>query len=130
MKNTIIILTTLFLMAGTQTNAQKDELVSVNQLVIIANHQGPVISKDIYGHFSEHLGNCIYGGLWVGTDSKIPNTYGISNDVLFALRAIKVPNLRWPGGCRSSGSGYQQRYLRTFFRTPGKLYIRRSEKCP
>src|ERR1035437_3434837 len=99
MKDTIIILTTLFLMAGTQTNAQKDELVSVNQLVIIANHQGPVISKDIYGHFSEHLGNCIYGGLWVGTDSKIPNTYGIRNDVLFALREIKVPNLRWPGGC-------------------------------
>ncbi len=58
-----------------------------------------VISKDIYGHFSEHLGRCIYEGLWVGTDSKIPNTYGIRNDVLFALREIKVPNLRWPGGC-------------------------------
>ncbi|MBG0859530.1 MAG: alpha-N-arabinofuranosidase, partial [Bacteroidales bacterium] len=57
------------------------------------------ISKDIYGHFSEHLGRCIYEGIWVGTESKIPNTYGIRNDVLFALREIKVPNLRWPGGC-------------------------------
>jgi len=71
----------------------------VNQFVVVANSQGPVISKDIYGHFSEHLGTCIYGGLWVGTDSKIPNTHGIRNDVLYALREIKVPNLRWPGGC-------------------------------
>jgi alpha-N-arabinofuranosidase len=68
-------------------------------MVIVANHPGPVISKDIYGHFSEHLGACIYGGIWVGPDSKIPNTYGIRNDVLFALREIKIPNLRWPGGC-------------------------------
>lgn len=80
-------------------NAQNVNSVSVNQLVIIANHSGPVISKDIYGHFSEHLGTCIYGGIWVGPDSKIPNTDGIRNDVLFALREIKVPNLRWPGGC-------------------------------
>lgn len=79
--------------------AQKGASTPVNQLVIVANNPGPVISKDIYGHFSEHLGTCIYGGIWVGTDSKIPNTYGIRNDVLFALREIKVPNLRWPGGC-------------------------------
>ena len=51
-------------------------------MVVIVNHSGAVISKDIYGHFSEHLGACIYGGIWVGTDSKIPNTYGIRNDVL------------------------------------------------
>jgi len=99
MKKFLIVLTILYLIGGIKTNAQKDELASVNQLVIVANHSGPVISKDIYGHFSEHLGNCIYGGLWVGPDSKIPNTYGIRNDVLFALREIKVPNLRWPGGC-------------------------------
>jgi alpha-N-arabinofuranosidase len=79
--------------------SQSSQLPLVNQLVIIANNPGPVISKDIYGHFSEHLGTCIYGGIWVGKDSKIPNTYGIRNDVLFALREIKVPNLRWPGGC-------------------------------
>jgi len=58
-----------------------------------------VISKHIYGHFVEHLGRCIYNGLWVGDDSPIPNTRGIRNDIVEALRAIKIPNLRWPGGC-------------------------------
>jgi len=57
------------------------------------------ISRHIYGHFSEHLGHCIYGGYWVGYDSEIPNTNGIRNDVVKALREIKIPNLRWPGGC-------------------------------
>src|SRR5664280_55415 len=99
MKKSIVVIIILFLLTWTQTNAQKEDQSAVNQLVIVANHPGPVISKDIYGHFSEHLGTCIYGGLWVGLDSKIPNTYGIRNDVLFALREIKVPNLRWPGGC-------------------------------
>ena len=99
MKKIIIVFAVFFLMSWARTNAQKENIVPVNQLVVVTNHFGPVISKDIYGHFSEHLGNCIYGGLWVGNDSKIPNTYGIRNDVLFALREIKVPNLRWPGGC-------------------------------
>lgn len=89
----------VIILAATASYAQKDQLPAVNQFVVVANNPGPVISKDIYGHFSEHLGRCIYEGLWVGTDSKIPNTYGIRNDVLFALREIKVPNLRWPGGC-------------------------------
>ena len=57
------------------------------------------ISRHIYGHFSEHLGHCIYGGYWVGYDSEIPNTNGIRNDVVKALREIRIPNLRWPGGC-------------------------------
>src|ERR1035437_10592448 len=98
MKKLTISLFILIFLAATGAMAQKENLVPVNQLVIVTNHQGPVISKDIYGHFSEHLGSWIYGGLWVGTDSKIPSTYGIRNDVLFALREIKVPNLRWPGG--------------------------------
>ncbi|HOK26320.1 MAG TPA: alpha-L-arabinofuranosidase C-terminal domain-containing protein [Bacteroidales bacterium] len=96
------ILTLVVLFLGFLTTAvypQKTGNETVNQFVIVANNPGPVISKDIYGHFSEHLGTCIYGGIWVGPDSKIPNTYGIRNDVLFALREIKVPNLRWPGGC-------------------------------
>lgn len=97
-KSTIVFLIIIF-ETGLFVSAQKENLVSVNQLVVVANNPGPVISKDIYGHFSEHLGACIYGGIWVGTDSKIPNTNGIRNDVLFALREIKVPNLRWPGGC-------------------------------
>lgn len=58
-----------------------------------------VISKNIYGQFAEHLGTCIYGGLWVGENSSIPNTNGYRNDVLQALKDLKVPVLRWPGGC-------------------------------
>ena len=54
----------------------------------------PVIPKEIYGQFSEHLGTCIYGGLWVGEDSPIPNTNGYRNDVLGALRDLHVPVLR------------------------------------
>ena len=57
------------------------------------------INKNIYGHFSEHLGRCIYQGLFVGKDSKIPNVNGMRADVVEALRHIKVPVLRWPGGC-------------------------------
>jgi len=57
------------------------------------------ISRHIYGHFSEHLGRCIYGGIWVGEDSPIPNTKGIRTDIIDALKKIKIPNLRWPGGC-------------------------------
>ncbi|MFX1456544.1 MAG: alpha-N-arabinofuranosidase [Promethearchaeota archaeon] len=57
------------------------------------------ISKHIYGHFAEHLGRCIYDGIWVGEDSSIPNTNGIRNDIVKALKKIKIPNLRWPGGC-------------------------------
>ena len=58
-----------------------------------------IIPKEIYGQFAEHLGSCIYGGLWVGEDSPIPNTQGYRNDVLEALKRLKVPVLRWPGGC-------------------------------
>lgn len=57
------------------------------------------ISRHIYGHFAEHLGRCIYEGIWVGEDSSIPNTRGIRNDVLEALRNLSIPVLRWPGGC-------------------------------
>jgi alpha-N-arabinofuranosidase len=67
---------------------------------IINADQGKLtISKHIYGHFAEHLGNCIYGGIWVGENSTIPNVRGIRKDVVAALRQIQIPNLRWPGGC-------------------------------
>lgn len=69
------------------------------KLLINADIKKSQINKNIYGHFSEHLGRCIYEGLWVGKDSKIPNTDGIRNDVLDALKEMKVPVLRWPGGC-------------------------------
>ncbi len=57
------------------------------------------IDRNIFGQFAEHLGHGIYDGIWVGPDSTIPNTRGIRNDVVAALKAIKVPNIRWPGGC-------------------------------
>lgn len=57
------------------------------------------INKEIYGHFSEHLGRCIYEGIYVGEDSEIPNVNGMRTDVVEALKKIKVPVLRWPGGC-------------------------------
>lgn len=63
-----------------------------------ANQKGK-INKEIQGHFSEHLGRCIYEGLYVGEDSPIPNTNGMRNDVVAALKEMKIPVLRWPGGC-------------------------------
>lgn len=57
------------------------------------------INKEIYGHFSEHLGRCIYEGIYVGEDSEIPNTNGMRNDVVEALKNLDLPVLRWPGGC-------------------------------
>ena len=60
---------------------------------------GPLISRDLFGQFAEHLGRGIYAGIWVGPDSPIPNTRGIRNDVVNALKALHVPNVRWPGGC-------------------------------
>ncbi len=64
-----------------------------------ASHLRYKIDKNIYGQFSEHLGHGIYGGIWVGPDSPIPNIDGIRKDVIEALRKISVPVLRWPGGC-------------------------------
>ena len=57
------------------------------------------INPELYGNFSEHLGRCIYEGLYVGEDSEIPNTKGMRNDVVAALKEMKLPVLRWPGGC-------------------------------
>jgi len=70
-----------------------------NRLIIHADDPKGTISRNIYGQFSEHLGRCIYEGIWVGEDNPIPNTRGIRNDVVAALKKIQVPVLRWPGGC-------------------------------
>jgi alpha-L-arabinofuranosidase len=99
MKKSLSLITLMIMCALPLLEAQKDKAVLNNQLVVMTNHPGAVISKDIYGHFSEHLGRCIYGGYWVGSDSKIPNTDGIRNDVVAALKEMRMPNLRWPGGC-------------------------------
>ncbi|NBD24454.1 alpha-N-arabinofuranosidase [Paenibacillus glycinis] len=70
-----------------------------NRAVINADRSIGRIDRNIYGHFAEHLGRCIYEGIWVGEDSDIPNTQGIRNDVLQALQGLNIPVLRWPGGC-------------------------------
>jgi alpha-L-arabinofuranosidase len=87
----LIILSFVILVA----NAQEKNV----SLIIDAANLHNKIDKNIYGQFSEHLGSCIYGGIWVGESSKIPNTHGIRNDVVKALKNIRVPVLRWPGGC-------------------------------
>jgi len=69
------------------------------ELSIDASSPGPKIDKNLFGQFAENLGRGLYGGIWVGKDSTIPNTRGIRNDVVAALRELKPPNVRWPGGC-------------------------------
>jgi alpha-N-arabinofuranosidase len=69
-------------------------------IIVRPNEAETTISKHIYGHFAEHLGRCIYGGFYVGEgNSTVANTNGVRNDVIDALKKLKVPNLRWPGGC-------------------------------
>lgn len=74
-----------------------------NEIILNASAREYRINKNIYGQFSEDLGHCIYGGIWVGPNSSIPNIDGIRKDVIDALRKIDVPVLRWPGGCFASG---------------------------
>jgi alpha-N-arabinofuranosidase len=91
-KLAIVILSVVLLQS---LYAQKTE----NNIVVDTETGKNVISRHIYGHFAEHLGRCIYGGIWVGEDSPIPNTRGVRNDVVAALKEIAIPNVRWPGGC-------------------------------
>jgi alpha-N-arabinofuranosidase len=86
---------TCALLASTAVVAA-DEPVRIS---IDAAHPGATINRNLFGQFAEHLGRGVYEGIWVGPDSAIPNTRGIRNDVVAALKAIKVPNVRWPGGC-------------------------------
>ena len=69
------------------------------RITIERSRSAGTISRYIYGHFAEHLGHCIYGGIFVGKDSPIPNVNGIRSDVVEAMKAIRLPVLRWPGGC-------------------------------
>lgn len=85
----------LFFMATASLFAQEGP----TSISISVDEEAPTISKHIYGHFAEHLGRSIYGGFYVGEDSNIPNTNGVRNDIIEALKGLKIPNLRWPGGC-------------------------------
>jgi alpha-N-arabinofuranosidase len=80
--------------AAPSTTAAESIALSVD-----ASKVGPKIDRNVFGQFAEHLGHGVYEGVWVGSDSPIPNTRGIRNDVVAALKGLKVPNVRWPGGC-------------------------------
>ncbi len=98
MNRIVPLLPALALFLGNLSSRAADTPAS-NKLVIHADQARDTINRNIYGQFSEHLGHCIYEGIWVGEDSPIPNTRGIRNDVVAALKKIRVPVLRWPGGC-------------------------------
>ncbi|MEP7252574.1 MAG: alpha-L-arabinofuranosidase C-terminal domain-containing protein [Ginsengibacter sp.] len=91
MKKRLLPLLLLFFCSG---------LMAQTEMTLQAGSEKQKINKDIYGHFAEHLGHCIYDGFYVGdTNKMIPNTDGVRNDVIAALRKMKIPLLRWPGGC-------------------------------
>ncbi|MFV8268859.1 alpha-N-arabinofuranosidase [Flavobacterium sp. GT2N3] len=94
MKKALLILF-IFTFCSQVISAQKEATV----LILKNDESAPIINKNIYGHFAEHLGRSIYNGFFVGDTSKIPNTNGVRNDVIAALKTLKIPNLRWPGGC-------------------------------
>ena len=94
--NSLLKLSILILIAVHSVTAIAQSKVNVS---LEPNSTAPQISKHIYGHFAEHLGRCIYGGFYVGEDSEIPNLEGVRKDIIAALREMKIPNLRWPGGC-------------------------------
>jgi alpha-N-arabinofuranosidase len=93
MKKNSLISVFILIMFGLTTTAQD------NKITIKIKEAKDTISRHIYGHFSEHLGRCIYGGIWVGEESSIPNINGYRTDVVDALKELQIPNLRWPGGC-------------------------------
>ena len=97
-------LLTFILAAGLLSNGIAGDAPSAeSKLTIRADQPQGTINRNIYGQFSEHLGHCIYEGIWVEPNSRIPNTRGIRNDVVDALKQIHVAALRWPGGCFADG---------------------------
>lgn len=95
MKSCILILFSFFFSISSVFSQQETAVIFIN-----ADQGRYTISKHIYGHFAEHLGRCIYGGIYVGEENtSIPHTAGVRKDVVEALKELKIPNLRWPGGC-------------------------------
>jgi alpha-N-arabinofuranosidase len=84
--------------AGTGGLARSARAADSRVEVLVGEEIG-TISQDIYGHFAEHLGGVVYDGIWVGENSRVPNTGGIRTALVEALKRIKAPVIRWPGGC-------------------------------
>jgi alpha-L-arabinofuranosidase len=92
---TRILMTLVIILSAISVHAQNETRITIHTV-----DPKVQISKHIYGHFAEHLGHCVYGGFYVGEDNtKIPNVAGVRTDVIDALKKLKIPNLRWPGGC-------------------------------
>jgi alpha-L-arabinofuranosidase len=79
--------------------AAAESASSKTGLVLHYDRPGGKINREIYGQFAEHLGRGIYEGIWVGEKSRIPNTRGFRKDVIAALKELRIPVIRWPGGC-------------------------------
>jgi alpha-L-arabinofuranosidase len=90
----VFCLSCVMLLATTSGQAADEVHLSIE-----ASRAGAKIDRNLFGQFAENLGHGLYEGIWVGPDSPIPNTRGIRNDVVAALRELKIPNVRWPGGC-------------------------------
>ncbi len=84
----------LLLTASFSLSAQRSAILTIE-----ADRGTQIIPKEIYGQFAEHLGTCIYGGLWVGEIPQFPTFNGYRTDVFNALKELHIPVLRWPGGC-------------------------------
>lgn len=101
----LVPLVVCLFMVGPSSNvgAQTDETLNAEafraELTVRADQPKGTINRNIYGNFAEHLGRDIYDGIWVGEGSSIPNTRGIRNDIIAALKNMNLPLLRWPGGC-------------------------------
>ena len=80
-------------------NAADNPKEKSNRIIVNVDLGKETISKFVYGHFTEHLGRCMYGGIYVGYNSPLPNRRGIRNDVVAALKEISPSVVRWPGGC-------------------------------
>jgi len=85
----------LLLLAGISFNSYAQKKASIT----VSNDSKDTISRHIYGQFAEHLGHGIYGGFWVDKSLPVQKQDRIRLDIVNALKRIKIPNLRWPGGC-------------------------------
>lgn len=88
-----------FVLSGLAIAAARTSLAATGRVEILPDEKIGVISPDIYGHFTEHLGGCIYDGIWVGENSPVPNVGGIRKALVEGLKRLKPPVIRWPGGC-------------------------------
>ena len=101
MMKKMIFISVVMMLVGSAcaTTTLTQDGAETSKLLVHVDQGKETIAPEIYGHFAEHLGRCVYEGFWVGPDSEIPNVRGIRTDVVEALKVMKVPVLRWPGGC-------------------------------